>query len=457
LALSRERRDRAPPVADPPPSSEAVVKGIASTVALDYVHGIVHKTYRPGIVVRALYWLAFQAPFPYVSNRDAIAAARERRRIAGLLTKFWYGEDLVAPVVDIHEEEDGRVAFVTRLVAGKAPTDRRDARRYLKGLTRRFVEAGLPTWQVSPYNPRATGNLIALEAGGYRLIDLESNLVAPIEPLSALVGAIRQRNFPSFDDINPLRLESYLKANEAALRAALDGEYFELLDASRAYAAFAARWHGGEPWIVGRIAGVLLRVVDLPTWRRSLQRATADGQRRAQAYLRRGIAQWLGEGRLSGEQAEELGELLHRHELALALTHLGAHMAISVSLRFPFGSVTRFLWTVLLRLSAEWRGLRRKEDVSADRAVHTAPVAFAALVPGFGAGAYLLSKPLVMNRALAAIAFDLMLRKLPFRLHARLRLAAVMNALAGKRHGGTSGGREGVGSIEAKSGVSRDS
>ena len=65
---------------------------ISSTVVLDYDHGTAHKTYKPPLYVRLLYWIVFQAPFPYVANHAALEAARYRRSIVGLLTKFWYGE-----------------------------------------------------------------------------------------------------------------------------------------------------------------------------------------------------------------------------------------------------------------------------------------------------------------------------------------------------------------------------
>ena len=35
----------------------------------------------------------------------------------------------------------------------------------LRRLTARFLDAGLPSWQVGHYNPRALGNLIEREDG----------------------------------------------------------------------------------------------------------------------------------------------------------------------------------------------------------------------------------------------------------------------------------------------------
>jgi hypothetical protein len=107
------------------------------------------------------------------------------------------------------------------------------------------------------------------------------------------------------------------------------------------------------------------------------------------------------------------------------MMNLGAHMAMSVPLRFPLGSLARAGWTVVLRLKAEWAALRRKRPAGSARQVHTLLVALAGLVPGFGAAAYVLAKPLRSNRALSVIASDRLLRKLPLRLYSRLHLSAL--------------------------------
>ena len=56
---------------------------ISSTVELDYDRGTAHKTYKPPLWVRLLYWMVFQAPFPYVANHAALEASRYRRLIVG--------------------------------------------------------------------------------------------------------------------------------------------------------------------------------------------------------------------------------------------------------------------------------------------------------------------------------------------------------------------------------------
>jgi hypothetical protein len=221
-----------------------VAHSISSTVLLDHRREVAHKTYSPPTWVRVLYGVAFQAPFPYESNVDAIEAAAARRKIAGMLSTYWFGCDVVSPVVDVHPEEDGTYGFVTKLVKGDFPDDRRHARRFLRQVTSNFLAAGLPTWQVTPYNPRAIGNLIASPDGTYRVIDLESNLVAPLFPVTDVVGMVRQGTFPIFDDIDLAKLNGYLAQEQNNITAVLGAPYYNTLTAAAAsYGAAAKRWH----------------------------------------------------------------------------------------------------------------------------------------------------------------------------------------------------------------------
>ena len=133
--------------------------GLASRVLLDRVHGTAIKKYDPPWFVRLLYWLAFQAPFPYVRNEASLRAARARRVIASRLTEFWFGTDHVAATLDIQCDEEGCI-FITQLIDGEVPKDKKQARAFLRKIAPRFQEVGLPTWQVDPLNPKAPGNII---------------------------------------------------------------------------------------------------------------------------------------------------------------------------------------------------------------------------------------------------------------------------------------------------------
>ena len=404
---------------------------ISSTVRLDYDAGIAEKRYEPPLLVRALYRAAFQAPFPYEQNDDALEAALHRRTIAGLLTKHWFGESMVARALDARRDEQGRRNFVTELVRGTAPRDRDRARRALRRLNRRFLEAGLPTWQVWHHNPRAVGNLIERPDGSYRIIDLESNLVTPFLPPSALVRAIRGGRFPAFDDIDVERLRDYLAANETTIATSLgEPDTRRLLDATEAYAAAAERWYASERRLLSRALRFGFRLVDVPTWVRAARRAAASGEQLGMRVLEAGIETWADEGKLSTEEAATLRRTVAEPEIAVATRHLGAHLALSVPLRFPLGSIARSLWTLTLRARAEWSALRRRGSARSARRVHSIPVALAGAIPGLGAFAYLLSKPFREQRALGALMLDQSFRKLPLRSYQRLHLGALSLAMA---------------------------
>lgn len=411
------------------PSNRSIVlaHSISSRVELDYDRGTASKTYTPPTWVKVLYASAFQAPFPYSSNLDAIEAARHRRRIAGHLTRFWFGWDVVSPVLEVRNTPGEPIGFVTKLVRGEAPKDRRHARAFLREVTAKFLDAGLPTWQVTPYNPRAIGNLMEKSEGMYRIIDLESNLVAPLMPVSGVIGAIRQGTFPTFDDIDVNKLDAYIAHNSPGITAAIGAErYTELVESAAAYRVSANAWHKSEKRIISRTLKFALKLVDVPTWIRGLRRMTASSTTMADRFVQRGIETWVEEGHIDQGEATRLRVAARTPEVASALTHLGAHIAITVPLRFPLGSVARAAWTMVMRTQAEWRAaFNKKYSAASARQEHTLLVAGVSLIPGLGAAAYMLSKPLRSNRELAVIAFDHMLRKTPLRLYQRLHVSAL--------------------------------
>ncbi|HLG12001.1 MAG TPA: hypothetical protein VI876_09600 [Dehalococcoidia bacterium] len=237
---------------------------ISSSVDLDFEHNLAHKVYHPKRYVRLLYWLAFQAPFPYVENHAALEAARQRRIIVDLLARFWFGHDLVADVVDVQDVPSGGHDFVTELVRGAEPPHKKQVWRFLKQLDEKFLEAGLPTWQVTPYNPHAITNFIETREGTYRIIDLESSLVAFLYPVSAIPRLVREGIFPSFDDIDVKRLRAYVTRNSAEITEALDEGHAQLIEAIGRYETAADQWHTAEPRYLTRCLRATLRVLETP-------------------------------------------------------------------------------------------------------------------------------------------------------------------------------------------------
>ena len=143
----------------------------------------------------------------------------------------------------------------------------------------------------------------------------------------------------------------------------------------------------------------------------------------ADDFISSGIEDWAAEGRISDVEMRRLQAALGTVEVAAVTANLGAHFAMSIPLRFPLGSLARFGWTLGGRVRAQWQRLRGDPDARARCTIHTVPVMLLALVTGFGAGAYLLAKPLRENRALPVIIFDRLLRSLPMGLYRRWRLA----------------------------------
>ena len=411
---------------DPP----AVVHtgSISSAVDLDFVHNEAHKVYHPSLPVRLLYWLAFQAPFPYVANHHALEAARLRRVIVDLLTKVWFGHHLVARVLDVADLPGGGHDFVTRLVRGAEPTDRRRAKYFLKQLDEHFIEAGLPTWQTTPYNPHAITNFIEARDGSYRIIDLESSLVSFLYPLSRIVGLVRLGQFPSFDDIDTARLQDYVRRKSAVIDAALPPGEREVLDRSMAaYARQQALWHKSERRYLPRALRFALRLVDVPAWVRWISGLTARSHEGAESFVRSGIDRWEAEGRLTPEEAAAAKARLSAPAVTNAMLHLSAHFAVSLPLRFPFGALARFIYTVVLRARAEIAGLLARRPPKEARQTHTLLVALFALLPGVGRLAYLLAPPLRANKLLLVVPFDGLAQKLPGQAYQRLHAQALFD------------------------------
>ena len=115
-------------------------RSIASVVLLDPHQGTATKTYKPPWVVRLIYWLAFQAKFPYESNPAALQVAAHRRKIASFLTINRFGKDLVAPVIAINQT-DGLYSFVTEFVPGPLAENNAAAKDFLQQVSTTFGEA----------------------------------------------------------------------------------------------------------------------------------------------------------------------------------------------------------------------------------------------------------------------------------------------------------------------------
>jgi hypothetical protein len=213
----------------------------------------VAKTYAPGFLPRALYWLAFQAPFPYVRNRAALRAAMHRRNFVALLTEYWYGESRVARDLGVERAAD-RYSLVGERVVGHAPTHRYVARAFLAGLAARFEEAGLPTWQIDPRQPRAIDNVLETGDGVYKVVDLESGLVSPMASLKTWRRAVRRGLAPFYDEVFFDLTRAYIAREEDRMRARLGAAWIKDLRATLdAAESETVAWRRGEPRLWNRL------------------------------------------------------------------------------------------------------------------------------------------------------------------------------------------------------------
>ena len=399
-------------------------RSIASVVILDPHQGTATKTYKPPWVVRLIYWLAFQAKFPYESNPAALQVAAHRRKIASFLTINRFGKDLVAPVIAINQT-DGLYSFVTEYVPGPLAENDAAEKDFLQQVSTTFGEAGLSIWQVNPHNPHAHTNLIQTTAGDFKVIDLESAIATPFPGPGQWRSSLKNGSFPVFDDIDFTKLRGYIVDNEASLEASLGSTGMaELWGTVERCERGIHSWKDAEPRIWGRLASLVYRMLDWKAIYRRTGVALAGADRAAEGFLNSGIDRWVEGGRLLPSQASELRTHLSSSEARDALHHLGAHLVITALFRFPLGSAVRFVWTAGFWFGVQYKRLNHRSGGPSGRLsnIHNPVVLMLSLVPGFGAIAYLAARPL-RRELLVRLVADQISWKLPFGLYRRMGIS----------------------------------
>jgi membrane-associated phospholipid phosphatase len=382
----------------------------------------VAKVYAPGLLPRALYWLAFQAPFPYIRNRAALDAAMHRRNLAAQLTEYWYGSSRVARIIEV-ERTSGQYAVISERIDGTAPASPYVAKSFLAGLRARFEEAGLPTWQIDPRQPRAIDNVIETADGSFQIVDLESGLVSPVASFATWWRAVRRGKVPFFDDVFFDVTRAYVAREEAAMRAARGEDWLNELDATLAAAeAAATEWHRSEPRVWNRLLTGIVTGFGVRTWRGGLRVRFAGSREKAQAWMDRAVTTWEREERITAEEAATLRAQMAEPTFQAMLPYLGAHVIVSIPLRFPLGSIVRPVMVVgALGVASGRLLLRRIDRAEWGRAwsILSPLVMMLAGVPGFGSFAYLAAKPVRANRLLLRTLTDAAAKKAPWNLYER--------------------------------------
>jgi undecaprenyl-diphosphatase len=397
----------------------------ALTSLVLFGHDRVTKIYNPGFLPRALYWLAFQAEFPYIRNRAALDAAMHRRNLAATLSEYWFGSSRIARVLGI-ERVNGHPAVVSELVAGHTPTNRQAAKTFLTRLRFEFEQAGLPTWQIDPRQPRAVDNVLELPDGTFRIVDLESGLVSPLASLTTWRRALRRGSLPLFDDVFFDVTRAYIAREEERMRAQFGDTWVadlkNLLDEAE---TATATWHASEPRLLHRALHAVVTGFGVTTWRSRLRTRTAGSREKAQVWMDRAVATWETDGRISPSEAAELRTQMTEPTFQAMLPYLGAHFLISIPLRFPLGSIVRPILVAGALATATGRfltGRIDREEWTRARGIHSPLVIIFAGVPAVGSFAYLTAKPVRANRLLLRTLGDAVLQKIPWHLYQRTGL-----------------------------------
>ncbi len=288
------------------------VKGVkladsyASVVMLDREAGTATKIFHPPVVIRFIYWLAFQARFPYDANPSALQAARYRREVAGYVTQYRFGKNLVAPIVDI-SCIGGRPAIVSKLIEGEEAANDDEATKFLTEVTLLFAEAGLPIWQLNPRNPHAHTNIIRTSDGDQLIVDLESAVATPIPMRGQIRSSLRRGSFPIFDDVDFQRLHHYVDVNREDMRRVLGEDDFAKFETSIAKAEFCTQaWQGAELRIASRVIRVSYALLNWKALFIRSKSAISDADVKREAFLAKGLDTWVEEERITPERADRL-------------------------------------------------------------------------------------------------------------------------------------------------------
>ncbi len=222
---------------------------------------------------------------------------------------------------------------------------------------------GYPTWQIDPRQPRAIDNVLETADGRYMIVDLESGLVSPLASLKTWWRAIRRGMVPIYDDVYFDVTRAYVAAERSQMQAALGDAWLAELDLNLAQAeAATTAWHGSEPRIWSRTLTAAWHGFYVRSWPERIQARVDGGQQKATEWLTGAVAAWQADGRIDAGQSERLRAEIASPAVQAVLPHFGAHFVITVVLRFPFGSIARFAWSLWGLSSATVKLLLRKLD-----------------------------------------------------------------------------------------------
>ena len=223
----------------------------------------------------------------------------------------------------------------------------------------------------------------------------------------------------------------YVQAHAQELKENLGSEGFEELEQAVEQAEVSThQWKDSEPRVWGRIASRVYRLLDISRFINPVRKRMVNPEAAARAFAMGGIERWERDGRIDSERAASLETTLATSEAKSLLKHVGAHMVLSVAIAIPIPelrSVARFGWTLAFRLKALYarmRGRTTREEYRVARSIHSVPVMLIALVPVFGAIAYIASDTMT-KKGIGRLMIDQAAYKMPFGLYRRLGMARI--------------------------------
>ncbi|MBI2142106.1 hypothetical protein HYU15_01280 [Candidatus Woesearchaeota archaeon] len=268
---------------------------------------VAEKAFRHTGLTGAVAWLAnfvaLQTASPYGHSYHAIRTAYHRRKVMGILTNYWFGEEMVADAL-YTRFDSGSGCFVlgTEFIEGSGYTYKdKDIVPFLRELGRHMQEAGLygPVWSIDDALGVSTSNIIKRNDGTPIVTDLESSIPAvplPFPPfLKYALWGLRNGAFPMHDDTCNQVFSGYV----AGLEGVLENEEWKRLN----HHAEKLQQHE-RLWKLGEIAFLrngarLLHGSSRAEWFAQLNARYAD--------------YWLRSGLLSEDEAAGLREGSLKH------------------------------------------------------------------------------------------------------------------------------------------------
>jgi hypothetical protein len=242
----------------------------------------VEKVFRPGLLTRTIYRAAFQSPFAYQDNADAICASYYRRRVAAVIIKAFAPEAQVAlPLYVRWDATSQAMVLASEFIRGRgvtpAPVDSKMIRRRIAGLVSKpetsneapaeidqlvglmtkleslLVDSGMTGsgWQVCKRAMVSTANLLRTE-NGYVVVDLESGIPSVLVS-SYIAAGFQLRSLPLFDDLNPAKLTAWIEQHRDELQAVLSRSQFDQFQSDVVrLIEHDANWKGAEMALLRR-------------------------------------------------------------------------------------------------------------------------------------------------------------------------------------------------------------